>query len=196
MKHYIIYVPGLGDNKPLGQSLAVKLWRIYGVKAECLPMRWSTGRKFETKLATLLARIDELTEQGYEVSLVGSSAGGSAVINAFAARPNIHAVVGVCGVMNTNVLVHPRYFRKNPAFKGSMEELPKSLEKLNPEERHRIMSIRALWDPIVIRRSTIVRGALHRPVLSIGHALTITLMITLRARTIIRYIKRDAKQYE
>ncbi len=196
MKHYIIYIPGLGDNKPLGQALAVKLWRIYGVQAECLPMHWSTGRKFETKLNKLLARIDALTEQGYKVSLVGSSAGGSAVVNALALRPNIHAAVGICGVMNTNLPIHPRYFRKNRAFQGSVEQLPKSLEKLGAEERHRIMSIRPLWDPVVWRRSTIIRGALHKRVWSIGHSPTIALMLTFHAHTILRFIKKKAKQYE
>ena len=195
MKHYIIYVPGIGDTKTGLQEFAVKTWRLYGVRSETVAMRWAKGRDFDKKLEKLLNRIDELTTEGYEVSLVGASAGGSVVMNAFAARPNLHAVVGICVVMNTNMTIGQRYYKKNPAFKGSMEMLPKSLEKLSPEERHRIMSVRAAFDPIVQRRSTAVRGALHRKVWSVGHAFTIAFMITFGARIIVRFAKKKAKQY-
>lgn len=195
MKHFLIFVPGLGDAKTGTQQWAVKLWRIYGVKAETFPLRWATGRDFEKKLAKLLARIDKLTADGYAVSLVGASAGGTAVINAFAERPDLHSVVGICGVMNPEAEVNPKYYRENPAFKGAMGMLAKSLDKLNPEERHRIMSVHPLWDNVVYPRNTVVRGALRKRVVSAGHALTIGLMITLRAYTIVRFVKYKAKQY-
>lgn len=196
MKHYLIYVPGLGDTKTTFQELAVKTWRLRGVRSETYAMRWAKGRNFETKFNGLLARIDALLAEGYEVSLVGASAGGSVVMNALAARPQLHSVIGVCAVMNTTVRPHPLYYRKNPAFKGSMELLEKSLTSLKPAERHRVMSLRALFDPVVSRRSSAIRGALHKRMWVPGHFVGIAYALSFGAGAIVRFAKKNALQYE
>lgn len=196
MKHYLIYVPGLGDAKTTFQELAVKSWRLRGVRSETYAMRWSKGRNFDTKFKGLLDRIDTLMSEGYEVSLVGASAGGSVVMNALAARPGLHSVIGICAVMNTSVKPHPLYYRKNPAFKGSMELLEKSLATLKPAERHRVMSLRALVDPVVSRRSSAIRGALHARTWTMGHFVTIAYVLTFGAGKFVRFAKKNALQYE
>src|SRR5947209_4364524 len=89
---YIIYIPGLGDKKSVGQQKAISTWRIWGVKAELCKMNWSDDEPWNSKFKRLLARIDDLTAQHKQVALAGASAGASAVINAYAARKD--TVVG------------------------------------------------------------------------------------------------------
>src|ERR1019366_397352 len=114
---HVIYIPGLGDNKAQGQKLVVKWWFIYGVSGRCHQMKWSDGEPFEPKLKRLIAEIDELNSKGYAVSLIGSSAGASAALNAFAERKNVLGGVAIiCGKVQNIDTVRPEYFKRNPAF--------------------------------------------------------------------------------
>lgn len=49
-------------------------------------MNWADTETWESKLQRLLARIDSLIAGDQKVGLVGSSAGASGVINAYALR--------------------------------------------------------------------------------------------------------------
>ena len=91
-RHYIIYVPGLGDNKWLIQGILVYAWRFYGVKSVTRTMNWLDPEPFEEKLTRLLVEIDEKLARGYAVSLVGASAGATRVAQYLGARGN--CVVG------------------------------------------------------------------------------------------------------
>lgn len=194
-KHYLIYVPGLSDHPGHGQAFAVKLWRTYGVKSEVMKMRWAEGNDFDEKLGRLLARIDELTDLGYAVSLVGASAGGAAVMNAYARRPSLHAVVSICGILNPAVKVNPRYYRENPAFKTAMNYLGPSLEKLDLDQRRRILSIRPLADSVVYPRNTKLAGASHAVIPTMGHAFSIAFGILFYVPAFVIFIKRLASKH-
>jgi hypothetical protein len=78
-QHHIIYVPGILDDIYRVQSSLVATWRIYGVVGHCHAMPWLGDETFEPKLQRLLDAIDELSAQGHHISLVGASAGASAV---------------------------------------------------------------------------------------------------------------------
>ncbi|HSX33984.1 MAG TPA: hypothetical protein VLF91_06630 [Candidatus Saccharimonadales bacterium] len=192
--HHVIYVPGLGDQKLHGQRLVVKLWRVFGVRGHLVSMHWADKKPFEAKLKRLLARIDELAADPYaQVSLVASSAGASAVLLALAARPQqVGAVAIICGKVHRPEIVNPAYYRHNPAFKQALAELQVVLPKLEPTERYRILSLHPLRDQIVPPADTVIRGARNRLVLSVGHALSIALCLTLYAPVIMRFIKTHA----
>lgn len=191
-KYAVIYVPGLGDHRSQGQRLAVKLWKLYGVDPEVVTMRWRDREAYNIKLARLLDRVETLTETGYLVSLVGTSAGASAVVNAFAARPElIHRVVCICGKLKNPQTVHPATYARNPGFQESMERLTRSLTQLSTEQRNRVLSIHPVADESVPPHDTEMPDSVSRRIPTIGHAPSIAYAITLYAHVLLRFIKQD-----
>lgn len=190
MKHAVIYIPGLGDARVSGQLLAIKTWNLYGVHAELFQKNWIDGERFEPKFLRLLSRIDELVEQGYAVSIVAVSAGASAAINAYAARPDtIHSVVCIAGEINGRDRMHPSVYRKNPAFRDSMHMIEASLTRITPAMRRRILSRRGVLDISVTANDSILPGAINQVVPTMGHIITIATQILFGAPSFIQFIK-------
>ncbi len=179
-QHHLVYIPGLGDkNVPL-QSLAVWAWRSYGIYGHCHPVHWADDESFDNKLKGVVKQIDELTAAGYIVSLMGSSAGASMALHAYAARKNrIAGVVLVCGELGDVKEIEGPYLEENPAFRVSMERLPETLKKLNLDARQRVMSVRPWYDETVRLRDMNLDGARMFSTISFGHAVTIGFTMTL-----------------
>ena len=191
MKSAVIYVAGLGDWRSRAQRAVVWCWRVYGVKSEVTLMNWHIDEPFETKLDRLITRIDTLHAAGYQVSLVGVSAGASAVINAFALRKDVvQRVVCICGKLQHPETIHPATFQRNPAFAESLQRLPDSLAKLLQVDRQRISSIRPLADESVPPSDTVIPGATGRTIPTVGHVLSIAASITLFSPVVLAFIRR------
>jgi pimeloyl-ACP methyl ester carboxylesterase len=191
-KHYVIYIPGLGDSKVGGQQKAVNIWRLYGVKPYLFQMHWDDGEAFAPKLTRLLAHIDKMHAEGYYVSLVAVSAGASAALNAYAERREIiSGVVCICGqIMGAHHVSGYTYVR-NPAFGESMQMLQSSLKKLTTEDRRHIYSLHPVADPVVPVRDTRLPGSIEGRLPTTGHATTIAYGITIAARKIMRFLKQQ-----
>ncbi len=187
--HHVIYVPGLGDNKARGQDNAVKNWSKHGLVGHYMPIGWADGEAFDAKLDRLIKKVDELSKQGHMVSLVGASAGASAVLNTYAKRPNIHAVICISGKINNPDSIGQRIFSSNPAFKDSVYVVAKSLASLEPNKISRIMSIHPIYDSYVPVADTIIKGAVEKRVLIIGHAFGIFYTLAFRSKIIADFIK-------
>ncbi len=182
-----IFVPGLGDERTLGQDKAVKAWQFHGVELEYFPVGWADGEAFEPKLDRLVRHIDELHETSGKVALIGASAGAGCVLNAAAARPEkVRCVVSICGK-----ILHPNFkdpiFTINPAFAGSLKELPASLESLQAVKMP-ILSVNSLHDGRVPREDTVIHGAQSITMPMVGHVPTIAYALTLGKRRISRWI--------
>jgi hypothetical protein len=137
-----IYIPGLGDSRPRGQNFAIKLLRIFGIRAEYFSFGWAEEGSFGTKLKELDERIVELNKGGYKVSLIAASAGASGALNTFANRQKeVSSVTLICGKVNNADKVGEEYFKKNPNFKPSLKILPASMAQLNTKSRAKTMSI-------------------------------------------------------
>ncbi|HZP55362.1 MAG TPA: alpha/beta hydrolase [Candidatus Saccharimonadales bacterium] len=189
MSHQVIYVPGLGDNRKYWQPQILWLWRLFGLKVHFLAMGWADEEKFSSKLERLLDKIDELKNDKNTLSLVGVSAGASAVINAYAARSkDVNKVILICGKVNNPQAVNPMYYQKNPAFKESLFAVGDSLKKISKNERHRIMSIHPLKDFLVPVEDTKIDGAIEKTVPTTGHILSIFYAIIFGVRSIARFI--------
>lgn len=188
--HQVIYVPGFGDGLFYYSQLTIlKLWRLFGVKAHYLSLDWDNAEGFDVKLQRLVDKIDSLSKNGDKVSLVGLSASASAVLNAYAQRKNINAVVCICGKIQNPQAIHPIWFQKHPAFKGSAFMVSDSLAKLTPKGLSRILSIRPIYDQTVPIADTIIPGAKNLVVPTRGHFFSLYFSITFRARTIAKFIK-------
>jgi hypothetical protein len=190
---HLIYIPGLGDRRLSSQRYAVSTWSRWGVEAELFEIKWYEG-EWPPKLKKLLARIDELSDQGKTVALVGASAGASAVINAYAERrTKIVGCILIAGKANRPETIGMRYISANPAFKASADQAKSSLARLTAEDRRHIQSRYALIDETVYRADSRIDGAVNKLVLSIGHVITIGSQLTLGAPSFIAFLKKQAR---
>ena len=191
----VIYVPGLGDGRVGSQQLAVKLWRYQGVEPHLVQMNWADNEAFAPKLQRILDLIDQLHEQGKTVSLVGASAGGSAVMHAYAERPDrVQGVVLLCGkIRNRNNVSHQTYSH-NVAFQQSMDYIKEDLARLGKAERRRVLSLRAFMDESVPAPDTQLEGIKTGHILAIGHALGIAVGLTLASPRVLNFLKRRSRQ--
>lgn len=197
MKLYIIYVPGLGDRQaPLiwAQKQFFRSWRFNRSKVEIFQIAWTGDVAFEKRLGKLIERIDELHERGERISLIGTSAGASAVINAYARRKDkIHGVVCICGALRGADSLPEAAFKLHPRFKESIELVPASLKKLDESDRQSIMTMRPYFDLIVLPKNAMVDGARNRRILSFGHLTSIAYFLNGKSFMIRRFLRRVSK---
>lgn len=165
--HHLVYVPGLRDaaifNKPF-RSLAKIAWEKQGCYPHIYLPCWEEGLSFTPKLRGIIDLIDELTEKGYKVSLIGQSAGGSAVLNAFCERRDrVNGVINITGRLKSGENVRPtlgQAARFSPAFKESVLLFEtKNEPTLTDQDRARIMTIRPWLDETVPASTVAVRGS-------------------------------------
>ena len=190
---HVIYVPGVGDSDPEFQRWAVNLWKWWGVDSELFQINWAENAKWEARLRSLLSRIDELKAEGKSVALVGASAGGSAVVNAYAARKtDITGVVTLCAKLKNPGDIGPKYRNANPPLIASVTDSDKALLAFDAEDRARILTRRALYDEVVTTKTdSIVEGARNQISPTPFHALTIGLQLLFGAPGFLRFLKRQ-----
>lgn len=191
MAHHVIYVPGLGDDRSYGQNLAIQIWRLFGVKPHYFPLIWKSNEDFDIKFKRLTDKIDSLLTKNNKVSLVGVSAGASAVINAYAARQQIYSVVCICGKIQHPETIDESYFTVNPPFHKSIYRVKSSLDCLGPDKLAKIMSIHPISDPIVPIAHTIIPGAKEVEVPVRGHGFSIMFSIIFASPKITKFIKSN-----
>lgn len=196
MTKHVIYVPGLGDSRTYNQDKALRLWRLFGIRAHFFPLGWADKEPFEPKLRRLLGKIDELQKDGQSVSLVGVSAGGGAVINAYAQRKNLTSVICVVGKIHNPQSVGNSVYKTNPAFKQSAYMVEENLKKLGDNERRRIMSIHPLKDFTVPIADTKIAGAEIRKIWAPGHISAIFVSLVFGGAMIARFIRRNYRRLE
>lgn len=190
---HVIYVPGVGDSDPEFQRWAVNLWKWWGVDSELFQINWAENAKWEARLRSLLSRIDELKAEEKSVALVGASAGGSAVVNAYAARKtDITGVVTLCAKLKNPGDIGPKYRNANPPLIASVTDSDKALLAFDAEDRARILTRRALYDEVVTTKTdSIVEGARNQISPTPFHALTIGLQLLFGAPGFLRFLKRQ-----
>ncbi len=185
-----IYVPGLGDDKTYGQDEAIKAWSKRGVNLLYSPIGWTDkNMSFKDKLNLLCNKIDELSEDSGSIALVGSSAGASAVLNAYVRKQDkVRAIVTICGKIQQRQPISPSYLKKNPPFKESLGLLPDALEQLKPNDLKKIMTAYPWHDGVVPIHDAQINGAHHHRINMIGHVSSIATAITIGKRPLIKFI--------
>lgn len=186
-----IYVPGLGDSRSRGQDKAIASWSKLGIDLAYMPLKWGDGEDFAPKLNRLTSEIDRLHAQsGDRIVLVGSSAGASAVLNAFAKRKSaIRAVVCICGKINNPSTIGEHIYKHNPAFKQSMQALPASLKQLTNDDRKLILSVHSLYDGKVPVADTVIDGTNEMTIHTVGHVLSIAYAFSFGKKRIEKFIR-------
>lgn len=187
MKQHIFYIPGLGDHYDVGRSVALKLWRLFGVRATLVPMKWYEGGTYATKLTEVATAVKKAKAAGERVTLIGESAGASLALNAAAVLPQVDRVITLAGVNSSQLPISPRIFARSPAFADSSRAIDTSLTTLNPRIVH---TVRALWDPVVSPKYDRIQGAHHHVVFAVGHLTSIVLLLTIYSPYVIYLVKR------
>ncbi len=194
-KHSIIVVPGLDDGPDTWlMRLILRLWRSDGIKVELCRMRWKDSSSYLSKREKLLRQIDENNKAGYTTSLVGISAGGSAVVNALFARPDIvHKVINICGRLKDGGYLGfrslERRSRSSPAFRDSVLTCEQNLEKTDSTYLRRIMTFRARFgDELVPSDTSQVSGANNIALPTIEHMISIATTLIFYRRCIMDFV--------
>jgi len=177
-KHIVIIVPGLGDETTK-IKWATAHWRKYGLKPVIHNIWWKKGNKhFKPKLIRLIHRIDNFIKDGNKVSLVGTSAGSSAVMNAYISRKKkISKVISICGRLKQGEQKGFRSFELRTAtslaFKESILMFEQNETSLIKNDRKKIMTVRALFDELVPDNTSYVIGANNKRLKTIEHVFSI-----------------------
>ena len=190
MRHYVIYVPGIGDNIWHIQSTAVHGWRLRGVRGHFYAMPWVSREPFDAKFARLLVRIDKLSQKG-TVSLVGASAGASAVMNAYLERRDkIHKIALICPKLHHPESVSAETYANNPGFRDSMERLQPRLAKLTAADRARMRIYYSPVDRTVRHADSSLEGVAEYRLPHFKHSYAIVYAITVGAGSMLRFLKQ------
>ncbi|OGB61757.1 hypothetical protein A2Y26_00095 [candidate division CPR2 bacterium GWD2_39_7] len=179
VNHHIIFIPGLKDND--NKTLAYRFFAFYckrkGITLHFFKMGWQDNESFDKKLQKLIKLIDDLATGDNKVGLIGSSAGGSVALNAFAKRSdNISKVINICGRLRAGQNVRPsleQVARKSLAFKESVLTFEKIEPSLTKVQRQKVITIRGIYDEIVPVSTIPLEGAVNKKILCIEHSLSI-----------------------
>lgn len=196
-QHAIIIVPGLGDEVR-GLTFITHHWRKYGLNPLVYSVGWRDGEMtFRPKLTRLVRLIDSLKSKGQVVSLVGTSAGGSAVLNTFVERSQaIHRVISVCARLRVGKQKGFRSFQartaSSPAFAQSVKLFESVEGQLTKKNRERIMTIRALLgDELVPAETAMLRGAYNVTIPTLEHMFSIVMALTFFSKPLIRFLTSE-----
>lgn len=197
-EHKVIVIPGLGDHRTKPLELAVNHWRSQGLDPIVHAVGWHDAEdSFSPKLHKLVEMIDRFVGQGDTVSLVGTSAGGSAALNAFIERKNVvHRMINVCGRLKVGPTTGFRSFesksKSSSAFAESVKLCEAQEKSLTAIDRQKIMTVRAMFgDELVPPETTILQGAYNTRVPTPEHVLSISAALTAFSRPLIVFLKQS-----
>ena len=192
---HVIYVPGLRDQRFINKLL-IKIislfWKAQGFKFHIISPRWEEGKSFLPKLKLITDKIDELS--GKTVYLIGQSAGGSAVLNAYSQRKSeIAGVVNSTGRLRKGENVRPSLdhaARFSPAFKESVLLFENTNEStLTSKDRKKIVTIKPLWDETVPSSTVALKGATNITVPVVEHGFGGFFIVTLYSPVLAKLLK-------
>lgn len=190
-KHYVIYVPGIKDDLLYAQTLLIQTWRFQSVQPVLLSMPWAGDGAFEPKFDRLIAMIDTYRQSGHKVSLVGASAGASAVLNAYAKRKDdITVVAYICGKINFPETVAPRIYTKNPAFKTSLHQLQETVRQLTTDNKTKLHSFYSPIDTTVPYSHTVITNVPETRLPRLRHMWAILYALSFGSRALLHALKK------
>ena len=193
--HYVIIFPGLGD-KVLFVKIITLWWKFIGLQPIVCKVGWGfKNSNFKTQKDKMINIVDRFLQKG-DVSIVGTSAGGSMAFNVFLERPDvIKNAVNICGRLragNHKFRSLEIMSKRSKIFKDSVLSF-ESKEKLIPQDiKDRMMTISARFgDELVPADTSLLLGGYNISVFMIEHGLSIRLSLTLFSKSMIDFIKMD-----
>lgn len=198
----VVIVPGLGDDTKKLQWVT-NHWLKFGLEPIIHSVGWHDRKiEFQSKLNRLIKLIDELSKGSDKVSLVGTSAGGSAVMNAFIERRDtVFRVINVCGRLRKGNQSGFRSFESrsasSPSFAQSIQLCESNLATLSDRDKIKIMTVRAMFgDELVPGDTSIVEGAYNTQVPTPEHVFSIGMALTVFSKPLIVFLKGNNGRYK
>lgn len=192
MKNLFI-IPGIGYTVDWIKFLTRNWEKEYGIEPHVVDFVWmAESDKFPLRFERMGKYLDEDIKESKDISLLGISAGGSAVVNLFYPRKDkIKKVITVCGrVHDPNVR---KMWNHKPEVLGVYEESVKlcetNLDKLTSQDKKRILTIRPLYDEVVPTKTMTIEGAVNERILAAQHMVSISLALSLYSKTIVDFLK-------
>lgn len=190
-QHAVIYIPGLGDHSLSGRQKLISTWKYRDVAIELCPMYWTVDEPWETKLSRLLELIETRHAEGKLVSIIGESAGATAVIHAtYMQRRKLHSAILLCGKSQFPERVASHLYRKNPAFRDALTSSHKIVQELTDNQKAIMHNFYPLVDPTVPPWETKIPGVKNHVFPAALHAAGIVFAMTAWSWRIVRIIKR------
>jgi hypothetical protein len=189
----VIIIPGLGDNEKEIRWIT-GFWKRRGLIPVVHAVGWRDGQGFPQKLAKLISLVDKLDASGFEVSVVGTSAGGSAALNTYWARRNVvKKVVNLCGRLRVGENVGRRSFvattSTSMSFAQSVIMCEKNLGQLSWIDKKKILTLRAWgFDELVPADTSIVTGAANIVIPLPEHLLAISSALTISSKPLLNFL--------
>lgn len=187
---HIIYLPGFGGKYDKVRLWALRQWKYRNISVEMVPMNWPKGT-LDQKMALIDQAVDRV--RGKYAVLIGESAGGTISARMLGRRDDIDAVITVCGKNSHPETVGDFYLNRSPAFRSLVERMDRTYDELAPDQRAHIVSIVPLHDELVPVHEMLPHGYRRLRVVSIGHFVTIMMMLTLYSPIVIRTVRRMVK---
>lgn len=184
MSTHIVYVPGLGDRYDPFRRACLRLWRLWGVSVEHVPITWYDGADFETKYRLVESAVAR--SKATNTVVIGESAGATLALHVGASHPDVSRVITLCGVARPNTPISGYLRRRAPALNKGVDTLQESFDV-------DVHSVRAWMDGVVGRKYSVVDGAKEHVIWSVGHFSTIALCLTVFAPLIAAIAKKTKK---
>lgn len=169
-KQALLVVPGLGDNlEPIKRfhRKAAARWEPRGIQPYHHVVGWHDDADFLDKLDRLDDDVTKLLKKKKRISLLGTSASGSMVLNAFMEHPEeIDKVITVAARLDSKP--YPGFLNlgeiawASPMFIDSVGWLEEHQDQhITPEMRDRVMTISVAGDERVPEASSRLEGAFN-----------------------------------
>lgn len=192
--HSVIIIPGLGDDTKKLQ-FATRNWHKKGLIPIVQAFGWSdNSESYEIKQEKLLELTDAKLQES-TISLIGTSAGASAAINAFSLRQEkINGVVNVCGRLRKGSDNGYRSLelksKHSPSFRESVLLCERNINIIEKQNLKRIMTIRpAFGDELVPANTVPIDGAVNITIPTGEHLFSISMAMTVFSNRIISFLK-------
>lgn len=190
-KHKIIIIPGLSDYTSFIRFITYR-FNSPEFDVEVLSFGWSKSDiLFENRIEELSEYINSLNDKFEKISLIGVSAGGSAVLNLFSKNNNIHRIVNVCGRLKPGIKVSPsleKAAKNSISFKESVIQAEINLNNLSSEKKSKIMTISPYLDGTVPTSTMSVDSGYNLKIMSMGHMVSIFIGLVFYRRSIIKFL--------
>lgn len=193
LNHAVIIIPGLKDQVRWHQILT-GWWKNKGLTPIICAINWHDGESFQPKLERLMKKVNILKREFEKVSVVGTSAGGSAAFNLFLSLPKqLTFAVNVGGRLrpgnNKGLQSFEARTRTSVAFKESVLTFAKKERKIPRNLKQRMMTIRPKFgDELVPADTVILQGANNIAIPSFEHMFSIALTLTIFSNPLVSFL--------
>ena len=182
MLTHVVYIPGLGDGYDPFRRLALKAWRLGGVKVELVPMHWyGQEDELEQKRERVRAAIGRAGKN--DIIIIGESA-GAAIALGFASNPMVSRVITIAGVSRSNTPIAPSLRKRSPALLAATRTIPAT-------SGYDVHSVRAIFDSVLDKKYSLATGSKAHVVWTFGHFGTIVMCLSLLSPLVIAIAKKS-----